>query len=73
MSIYKETRPEIWTVMGWDNYDLNKISKIVHFENMDHSHVSTKCGVSRLKIPTPYFNVTRNIKLVTCKKCLKTV
>lgn len=73
MSIYKETKPEVWTVMGYENSDLSKISKIIHFENTKHSVVSTICGITRLSVPTPYFNCTRNIELVTCKKCLKSL
>ena len=34
MSVYKETKPEIWTVMPYENSNLNKISKIIHYENM---------------------------------------
>lgn len=71
MSVYKETKPEIWTVMGFVDSNTNTISKIIHAENLDNSFVSTICGITRLKIPTPYFNCTRNMSLVTCKKCLK--
>lgn len=67
MSIYIQTKPEIWTVMG----TVKPSSRIVHSEDMNYSCVRTKCGVSRTQIPTPYFHVTRNDALVTCKKCLK--
>lgn len=70
MSIYIETQPEIYTVMELQT-DLNKVSKVIHYENTKFDTVVTVCGISRVCNIKAHFNVTRNMDLVTCKKCLK--
>jgi hypothetical protein len=71
MSIYKETRPDIWTVMNSNYSNINKVSKTIHYEDKKYSNITTICGIARIIHIKTEFNVTTNKELVTCKKCLK--